>query len=57
MKSSGGPFPTAGHALRSLKRQPANPLAETASHFSSQTPELVRSMGDPEALKNVGLCE
>jgi hypothetical protein len=57
MKSSGGPFPTAGHALRSLKRTPANQSAETAWHFASQTPELVRLLGEPEALKNVGLCE
>jgi hypothetical protein len=57
VKSPGGPFPTAGHALPLLKPPPANPLAETASHFASQAPELVRLLGDLAALKNVGLCE
>jgi hypothetical protein len=57
VKSPGGPFPTAGHALPLLKPPPANPLAETTSHFASQAPELVRLLGDLEAFKNVGLCE
>src|ERR1700722_5283600 len=30
---------------------------ETASHFASHAPELVRWPGDLEALKNAGLCE
>jgi hypothetical protein len=57
VKSPGAPFATAGHPLPALKRPPANPLAETASHFASQAPELDRLLGGLEALKNVGLCE